>query len=114
VPTNVAIKAVAPAQQRSTARVRTADEVAKLLRAAEDFCKSMAPAIAIAALTGARAGEIAGLRWSDIDLDCGTVTIDKAATEVGGRVTIKSTKTDEDHIARGGGRNLMLLQSVLS
>jgi integrase len=108
-----AAKAVAPAATKSTKKIPTADEVAKLLHAAEAFGKDMAPAIAIAVLTGARAGEVAALRWCDIDLKRGTIRIDKAATEVNGLVSIKGTKTGEEHIARVENGNLVVLQTVL-
>lgn len=112
VTVNVATIAVAPAQPKSNAKVPTAAEVKQLLEAAKVFGKDMPAAIAIAALTGARAGEIAALQWKDIDLTLGRVTISKAATEVQGKVMIKSTKTDEVHVARVEGRNLEVLRSV--
>ena len=64
-------------------------------------------------LTGARAGEVAALRWCDIDLKRGTIRIDKAATEVNGLVSIKGTQTGEEHIARVENGNLVVLQTVL-
>jgi integrase len=112
VSVNVATIAVAPAQPKSSARIPTTDEVRKLLEAAQVFGQDMPAAIAIAALTGARAGEIAALQWRDINLERGTVRIDKAATEVQGKITIKSTKTGEEHIARVEGGNLEVLRSV--
>ncbi len=105
-------KAVAPAATKSTKKIPTADEVGKLLRAAEDYGLDMAPAIAIAALTGARAGEVCALRWADVDLKHGRILINKSATEVGGVVSIKSTKTEDERIARVVGRNLAVLQAV--
>ncbi len=107
-------KAVAPAQTKSPTKVPTTEQVAALLRAAEVVGQDMAPAVALAALTGARAGEIAALRWADIDLRQGLVRIDKSVTEVGGKVTIKGTKTGDEHVAHVQGRNLVVLQSVLT
>jgi integrase len=108
-----ATKAVAPAATKSTKRIPTAKEVAKLLRAAEEFGKDMAAAIAIAVLTGARAGEVAALRWRDINLKRGTILIDKSATEVDGVVTIKGTKTGDERIARVENGNLAVLREKI-
>lgn len=107
-------KAVAPAQTKSPTKVPTTEQVAALLRAAEIVGQDMPTAVALAALTGARAGEVAALRWEDIDLRQGLVRIDKSVTEVGGKVTIKGTKTGDEHVAHVQGRNLVVLQSVLT
>ena len=109
-----AMKAVALAQGGSNRKVPTAEEARQLVRAAVTFGKDMAPAIALAALTGARVGEVAALRWGDIDLHRGLVRIDKSVTEVQGVVTIKSTKTGDEHMARVEGGNLIVLQEVLN
>jgi integrase len=84
-----------------------------LLNAAEVVGKDMKPAIAIAALTGAREGEVCALRWCDIDLENGTVLVDKSVSEVKGQMFIKSTKTGDKHIARVEGANLEVLKSAL-
>jgi integrase len=106
-------KAVPPAATKGTKKIPTANEVAKLLTAAEAYGKDMAKAITIAALTGARSGEVAALRWEDINLKRGTIVIDKSATEVDGVVSIKSTKTGDERIARVEGNNLLFLQRAL-
>ena len=106
-----AVKAVAPAATKSTKKIPNADEVVKLLQAAEKVGHDMAPAIVIATLTGARAGEVAALKWSDVDLKHGRVRVNKSAYEVGGKVGIKSTKTGDEHIARVEGGNLVTLKT---
>jgi integrase len=108
-----AAKAVAPAATKSTKKIPTTEDVGKLLAAGAEYGNDMAAAIALAALTGARAGEVAALRWCDIDLKRGRIVIDKAATEVDGRVSIKSTKTGDERVARVEGRNLDGLRAVL-
>ena len=39
------------------------------------------------ALSGLRRGELAGLRWSDVDFDVGTVTVARSRVELGGGPT---------------------------
>ncbi len=108
-----AAKAVPPAATRSTKKIPTAHEVAKLLTAAEVYGKDMDKAIAISSLSGARSGEVAALRWEDIDLKSGTIVIDKSATEVNGVISVKTTKSGDERIARVEGNNLLFLQRAL-
>lgn len=49
---------------------------------------------ALAAYLGTRAGELAVLEWSDVDLKHWTVTIHRAAVRDSGRKKIKGTKTE--------------------
>lgn len=46
-----------------------------------------------AALTGMRRGEVAGLRWSDLDLAEGTASVQRARVMVDGAVQVSSPKT---------------------
>jgi integrase len=108
-----AAKVVAPAATKGTKKIPTANEVSKLLTAAEAYGKDMDKAITISSLTGARAGEVAALRWKDIDLKRGTIVIDKSATEVEGLVSAQGTKTGDERIARVEGNNLLILQRAL-
>ncbi len=43
-------------------------------------------AFRIAVLRGLRRGEICGLRWCDIDLDAGTISVEQTVLQLGGRV----------------------------
>ncbi len=47
------------------------------------------------ALTGLRRGEIAGLRWADVDFTAGTVTVENTRIQVDGKVIEKTTKTEK-------------------
>jgi len=51
-------------------------------------------ALHLLAMTGARRGEIAGLRWVDIDLDGARVTIRQALNSVGGEIYVSSPKSN--------------------
>ncbi len=52
--------------------------VRDLIEAAEERSTVLAAAIALAAITGCRRGELCGLRWSDVDLDRGVVSVERA------------------------------------
>lgn len=58
--------------------LRTDDEVARFLRAAMDEGPSVHALYAAAIFTGMRAGELAGLRWSDVDLDRRLITAQRS------------------------------------
>jgi integrase len=47
----------------------------------------------LAVATGARQGELLGLRWSDVDFDKGTISIARTLTQVGGEYALKETKS---------------------
>lgn len=48
---------------------------------------------AVAVAIGLRQGEILGLRWSDVDLDGGTIRVSQALQRVGGRMTFVEPKS---------------------
>jgi integrase len=50
-------------------------------------------------VNGARRGELCAIRWSDVDLEAGTVTIARSMAEgKGGRLVEKSTKTHAERL----------------
>ncbi|MBN1460977.1 MAG: tyrosine-type recombinase/integrase [Armatimonadetes bacterium] len=57
----------------------------------------------LAAWTGMRRGEVAGLTWRDVDLDAGTITVQRA------RVTVSRTDVRESKPKTGSGRRLVEL-----
>jgi integrase len=48
----------------------------------------------VAATLGLRRGELLGLRWEDLDLDRGTLTVAKTVQRVGGRLLVDDTKSE--------------------
>ena len=48
----------------------------------------------LVALRGLRRGEAAGLRWSDLDLDAGTLTVSGQLQQLGGRIVAGPPKSD--------------------
>ena len=69
-----------PRVGRTEMKVPTPAQVSALIKAAEDRDPVLGTAVALAALTGARRGELVALRWSDIDLAKGSVKIARSLT----------------------------------
>jgi len=88
-------RATSPSPQGPKMTPPTPDEVNRLVAAAEDSDPILATAIAIAALTGCRRGELVALRWSDIDLEGGYLTIERSITTVDGVTYEGPTKTHQ-------------------
>ena len=73
--------------------VPTPDRLTALVRSAEEEDPVLATALVLAALTGARRGELVALRWSDVDLAEGRVRIAKSLTVSQGVQHTGPTKT---------------------
>jgi integrase len=72
--------------------VPSLDQIRAAVAAADP---AMAALIRVAIATGVRRGELVGLRWGDIDLEAGTITVQRAVVIIRGQVTVKGTKTGE-------------------
>lgn len=111
IDTSPATKASSPSATTTRRLVTpTTKQVAALMKAAQSDDPVMAAAIALAFVTGARRGELAALRWSDIDLDAGTVRIERSLTQVGKALTEKSTKTNRGRTVAIDARTMALLK----
>ncbi|MGH9181968.1 MAG: tyrosine-type recombinase/integrase [Acidimicrobiales bacterium] len=93
-----------PASSDTPPRVPTPDihppspaELARLFAAAGEADPELADFILLAAATGARRSELMALRWSDIDVDAGRLTISRAIVAGPNGLVAKDTKT---HAAR--------------
>lgn len=89
---NPASLAKAPTAVRPETPTWTSDELSEFLRSVADD-----PWFALwvlLATTGLRRGEALGLRWSDIDLDRGAVSVSQSVTTVGSRVVVSAPKSD--------------------
>lgn len=76
--------------------VFTADEIARIMLAAEADHSVLEPAVALMAYCALRPGELLALRWSDMDLTPGMVTVSRSIGD------LRTTKT------RSGRRTLPL------
>jgi integrase len=68
-----------------------ADAVNALLRAAQG--SRYHPALVTIAATGLRKGECLALRWSDVDLDAGTLAVTATLARIGGELVVSAPKT---------------------
>lgn len=81
-----------PAKRKKRHNTYSADEVRKVLAVASADRNGHAWHLA---LSGLRRGEIGGLRWSDVDLDRGTLTIANNRVSVNGVATEYETKSED-------------------
>ena len=88
-----ALAATAPTVRTKAKEIPPVQQVQALIRRAEKDDTDMAAFIALAAVTGARRGELCGLRWGDVDDELGTLTIERSYAVVGGEHIFKPTKT---------------------
>jgi integrase len=96
-----------PAPQKPEMTVLTADEVGRLLEEAKSptnrskakgYISAYAayyPALAFLVYTGARRGEALALRWDDLDLANGSVTIRRSLSDTKAGLTFKAPKNDK-------------------
>ncbi len=106
-----AARATAPTAKSARKLVTpTAAEVADLIHAAEDSDPVLAAAIVLSFVTGARRGELCALRWSDVDLDAGTVRIERSMSQSRSGVAEKSTKTGRGRTVAIDDRALAILR----
>jgi integrase len=96
LPTNTAAMATPPQARRSTLTPPTPDEAVRLVKAGRSWGDgTLGSMLHVAATTGARRGELCGLRWGDLDAEAGELVIERSVTtaEDGHSLLIKSTKT---------------------
>lgn len=74
-------------------RAPSTEEVLALINAAATLDNRYSVALRVVAATGMRRGEACALRWSDIDWEAGTLTIDESVIPGEGGAVIKSPKT---------------------
>ncbi len=72
-------------------RCWTEDQLSRFLQEAKEH--RLHPALRLTAMTGMRRGEVIGLRWSDVDLDCGRLAVRRTASCAGYTVHVTTNKT---------------------
>jgi integrase len=76
--TNPVVNTSPPKLRHQTKQVPTPEMVQRLIRGAEQEDPDMAVRISLGAITGARRGELCGLKWGDVDFEGRTLTISRS------------------------------------
>jgi integrase len=95
ISSNPAALASSPRIPVTEIRPPARDDVAAFLAGLTETDPEFGTLVWLAAVTGARRGELCGLRWSDLDATTGTLLIERAVARIGGEAIIKSTKTHQ-------------------
>ncbi len=82
-----------PVLYRGQMTIPTIDQVVAIVDHLDKRHPVAATAVALAALTGMRRGELCALQWDDLDLIEGRVTVSKGITVVNGEAIVGPTKT---------------------
>jgi integrase len=106
VASNVVRATQAPAKRDPKLRVPTAEELQRIIEAAKNTRWEIP--VLLSATTGARRGEVLGLRWANVDLDRGRARIDEALQRQSGRLVYLPPKTDR------GKRSVPLTTDVMA
>jgi integrase len=92
---NPAERASPPGTTRQGATAPSTEAVQHLVAAAQDEDSMLATAIVLAAVTGARRGELCALRWSDVDWNRRSLTIARSLTVIRRGASEGPTKTHQ-------------------
>lgn len=99
------------AKSRKHFNTWTSSEVEEFLRRSAG--NRYQPAWSFLVLTGCRRGEALGLRWPDLDLDAGTVSIHQAITTINHKIKIGSrTKTAKGRVVELDTRTNAVLRTL--
>src|ERR1700733_10664685 len=91
---NVAEMAKPPRVAHKRVTAPSVEIVRGVIEAAERRDPRLAPLLMLAALTGMRRGELCALRWTDVDLNIGTIHVTRSVVVVPNGLAEKTTKTD--------------------
>lgn len=93
---NVVLHVELVGAQRYQAATWTPDQVGQFLDYLRDSEDRLAALYQLLVLRGPRRGEAVGLRWSDVDLDAATATIEQAVAQVGHNTYVQLPKMRGD------------------
>ena len=113
IPRNPADKAKAPRPSSHPSELRywTPVELKRFLDLIHGH--RLEAALHLLAMTGARRGEVAGLRWVDVDLDGARITIRQALNVVDGEIYVSSPKSNRGRTVDLDNRTVQVLRRHL-
>ncbi len=89
---NVCGRVAKPRREKTEMRVLTAEQCARFFEASRgDRFHAL---FVLAATTGARQGELLALEWRDLDLEAGTMQLQRGLHEIKGRLSVGDLKTE--------------------
>jgi len=91
VPRNVATLVDGPRVPHHDIQPLSPDEARRLVEAVAPY--RLGALFSVALAVGLRQGEALGLRWEDVDLDAGTLTVKKTLQRIGGEFVLVEPKT---------------------
>jgi integrase len=94
ITSNPAANASPPKVRRKEPIPPTPDELGRILKAAEAEDPDLYVFVRLAAVLGARRGEVLGIRWGDLTEDCRSVEISSSVVIAKSQIIRKETKTD--------------------
>jgi integrase len=86
-------------------------EAQRFIEAAKKAGPQMAAFCCLALDTGARKMELAGLKWTDLDLDAGTLTFERQLDQAGAKPVFGVTKTDRARTVQLDTETIALLRT---
>ncbi len=115
VSSNVALQASPPSLPKRNPRSMSPEEVAAIIeQTSKDYGTTLARFFTLAALTGARRGEILGLRVSDLDTETKRLRITRSVIATKGKAFVKSTKTGQMRFVSLDETSLQILSSEIA
>lgn len=105
LPYNPCERTQPPKAKAREIRILTKEELERFLSCAREH--RLYPAFFLLATTGLRRGELLGLRWQDVDLERGTITVNQNLVSLNRGVAFQEPKS------KAGGRSIPLLPEAV-
>ena len=93
LPSNPCANVDLPRKDRPELQTWNGQQIAQFIETAETRNDSLLAIWLLALTTGMRRGELAGLRWRDVDLVASTVTVTQTRAVVAGKIVVGTPKT---------------------